>query len=58
MSEQSAVTIKLAGTTAIIAGFDELWSYDSEAARRLWDEPLIRADQMQRRQQTNGNANG
>lgn len=27
-----------AGTNAAVAGFDELWTYDSEAARRLWDE--------------------
>jgi phage terminase large subunit-like protein len=27
-----------AGTNAVCAGFDELWAYTSEAARRLWDE--------------------
>ncbi len=27
-----------AGTNAVCAGFDELWDYTSEAARRLWDE--------------------
>jgi phage terminase large subunit-like protein len=27
-----------AGTNAVCAGFDELWAYTAEAARRLWDE--------------------
>jgi phage terminase large subunit-like protein len=27
-----------AGTNAVCAGFDELWAYVSERARRLWDE--------------------
>src|SRR6516162_5681396 len=27
-----------AGTNAVCAGFDELWAYTSEHARRLWDE--------------------
>ena len=27
-----------AGSNAVVAGFDELWDYTSEAARRLWDE--------------------
>jgi hypothetical protein len=27
-----------AGTNAVCAGFDELWAYTSERARRLWDE--------------------
>jgi phage terminase large subunit-like protein len=27
-----------AGTNAVCAGFDELWAYTSEGARRLWDE--------------------
>jgi phage terminase large subunit-like protein len=27
-----------AGTNAVCAGFDELWGYTSEGARRLWDE--------------------
>jgi phage terminase large subunit-like protein len=27
-----------AGSNAVCAGFDELWAYTSEAARRLWDE--------------------
>lgn len=27
-----------AGSNAVCAGFDELWDYTSEAARRLWDE--------------------
>ena len=27
-----------AGSNAVIAGFDELWAYASENARRLWDE--------------------
>jgi len=27
-----------AGSNAVCSGFDELWDYTSEAARRLWDE--------------------
>jgi phage terminase large subunit-like protein len=27
-----------AGSNAVVAGFDELWAYTSEHARRLWDE--------------------
>jgi phage terminase large subunit-like protein len=27
-----------AGSNAVVAGFDELWAYTSERARRLWDE--------------------
>jgi len=27
-----------AGTNSVCSGFDELWAYTSEAARRLWDE--------------------
>ncbi len=27
-----------AGTNAAVSGFDELWAYTSERARRLWDE--------------------
>jgi phage terminase large subunit-like protein len=27
-----------AGTNSVCSGFDELWAYDSERARRLWDE--------------------
>ena len=29
-----------AGSNAVVAGFDELWDYTSEAARRLWDEMM------------------